>query len=84
MTLLASRLNASRYTSILADLAIWLPTASGLQGSETAYATTFRQNLAHSIADHEGTDVVAEFTVNATVPVPNITTGVQTATGSIT
>mgnify|MGYP007100153585 CR=1 FL=1 len=69
MALNGPRLNTARYTSLLSDIAAQFGTIpAGLQASEIAQITSYRQKLAHAIGDNEGTDVVAEITGNAVVP----------------
>jgi hypothetical protein len=68
MALDASRLNAARYSSALADIQAQFPIDSGLLGPEQATCASFQEKLAHAIADNEGTDVVDEITTNAVVP----------------
>lgn len=92
MTLLGSRLNSARYTSILADLQTQFPINAGLLSAEQADCATSQSKIAHALADHEGTDVVAEITTNAVVPSVTSTPAAQsgpstlpgTATGTIT
>jgi hypothetical protein len=67
MPLDGSRLNGARYTSCLADIQAQFPIAGGLLGPEQASLQSFQQKLAHAVADHDGTDVVAEITANALV-----------------
>jgi len=90
MTLLASRLNTARYTSVLADLQAQFPIDSGLLPAEQAQIASAFSKMAHAITDHEGTDVIAEIVTNAVVPAgqtcatPNTLTGTVTSAGVVT
>jgi hypothetical protein len=83
MALSASRLNTARYTSVLADIQVQFPIPGGLLPAEQATCGTFQQKFAHAIADHEGTDVVAEITTNAVVPLGIAVATAGTATNQV-
>ena len=73
MTLLASRLNGARFTSVLADIQAQFPIPGGLLSGEQTALASYQTKMAHAIADNEGTDVVAEIAGNAVVTVPFVT-----------
>lgn len=68
MALSGTRLNTQRYSTVLSDIQAQFPVPTGLLAAEqTAFAAN-QQKIAHSVADHEGSDVVTEITTNALVP----------------
>lgn len=81
MAMSASALNSARYTSCLADITVQFPINTGLPGAEQTSLASYQSKLAHAMADHEGTDVVAAIVGNATVTVASVG-GVTTGSGT--
>lgn len=81
MALSGARLNTSRFTSILADLAAQFPVPVNLLSAEKTAFSAAQTKVAHAIADHEGTDVVAEVVTNAVVAVASVS-GVTTGSSA--
>ena len=82
MSLSASQLNTNRYTSILADLQAQFPIPVGLLPAEQTAYNNAQSKFAHAVADHEGTDVVAEVE-RGVVTITGVHSGSSTAIGAM-
>lgn len=82
MALSAADLNTARFNSVLADVQAQFPLPAGLQAAEQAAYNAYQQKFAHAVADHEGTDVVAQITGNMDVlPIARSGLGLQNPAG---
>lgn len=83
MALSGTRLKAALKSDILTQLQAQYPVPGNLTGAEQSAMAAAQTKLANAIGEGTGPDVVTEITANATVPVPGITAGGATATGTV-
>jgi hypothetical protein len=84
MALSGTRLKSALSADYLTQLQSLFPIPAALLAAEKSAAASAQSALANALANAGGPDIVAEITGNAVVPVPGITTGLSTASGTVT